>query len=128
MKKHDMTVHDYLGQCLSVPHGGLPLSSCRVLRPYLLEKVQIPVSGTAFMLAIPYLVASDAEDATRNISLYAVPRDYHIYVKSLEQTLIPQLEKAFPPYRRATLPPPTLFRTAARRRFPCTISRRWDCA
>ena len=76
--------------CFSV----LPLEECKVQKPYLLEREGIE-SGSVILLAIPYYThACSCED--RNLSAYAVPRDYHLYFKMLYARLLPQLREAFP--------------------------------
>ena len=72
--------------------GALPLSECRILKPYLLEKAGIS-SGTAIVIAAPYL--SD-DGITPNISRYAISKDYHLFYKELFDRVIPQLQKEYP--------------------------------
>ncbi len=79
----------------------IPLSSCQTAKGYLLDRAGIPQTGTAILFAIPYVMAADADDSARNLSLYAVPRDYHGYAKELEATLIPALIDSFPAHRFA---------------------------
>ena len=79
--------------------GALPLSACRVTRPYLLERANI-ASGTVFVLAIPYYTPL-CEDADRCISAYAVSRDYHLFFEELFGELLPYLKKHFPTARFA---------------------------
>ena len=74
--------------------GALPLSACRVTRPYLLERAKIQ-SGTVFVLAVPYYTPA-CEKPEKAISAYAVARDYHLFFKSLFEELLPLLSKAFP--------------------------------
>ncbi len=74
--------------------GALPLSACRVIRPYLLERANI-ASGTVFMLAAPYF-SHACEDENRCISAYAVSRDYHLFFAELYEELLPLLAKHFP--------------------------------
>jgi len=84
--------------------GALPLSACRIMRPYLLERANI-ASGTVFMLAIPYFTRA-CEEESRNISAYAVSRDYHLFFEELYDELLPYLAERFP---RVILPPlPTI--------------------
>ena len=75
----------------------IPLSACNVQKPYLLERAGIK-DGTAIMIAIPYFT-KDCLDADRNVSCYAVSRDYHGFFQELYTELIPQLEAAFPQNR-----------------------------
>ena len=95
------TMLDTIGSLLGAPTWAIPLSFCRVQKPYLLERAGIPGTGTAVFFALPYLVAADAVSRERNLSLYAVPRDYHGYVRELEDTLLPALREAYPVRRFA---------------------------
>ena len=72
--------------------GVLPISDCKILKPYLLERSGIS-SGTAIVIAAPYLVDDAVEP---NISRYAIPRDYHLFYKELFDRLIPVLKKEYP--------------------------------
>ena len=75
------------------------LSDCRIERPYLLERAGI-ADGTAILMAIPYYTPA-CDDPGRNLSAYAVPRDYHGFFKALFGELIPALEAAFPEHKFA---------------------------
>ena len=77
----------------------LPLSECKVIRPYLLERVHI-TDGTAILLAVPYFSSACAEPA-RNLSAYAVSRDYHLFFKNLFEEVLPLLRKQYPQYHFA---------------------------
>ena len=70
------------------------LKDCRITRPYKLENVGFdgnsPLSAVIF--AVPYLVPG----IERNISAYAVGRDYHGYFKELFDTIVPALKERFP--------------------------------
>ena len=79
--------------------GALPLSACRMIRPYLLERAKIQ-TGTVFMLAIPYYTPA-CEDEKRCISAYAVSRDYHLFFEELYEELLPYLAEKFPGNRFA---------------------------
>ena len=59
----------------------IAIKDCEVLRPYKLEKVGFSdfEKLSAVMLAIPYLT----RQPKRNISAYAVARDYHGYFAEL---------------------------------------------
>ena len=77
----------------------IPLSSCRPAKSYLLERAGIPLTGTAVLFAVPYLVTADAAEAAdplRNLSLYAVSKDYHGYMQALSQEILPVLRTIFP--------------------------------
>ena len=77
----------------------VPLSACRVEKPYLLERHGIK-DGTAVMLAIPYYTPH-CDRADRNISAYATSRDYHLFFKELYDELLPLLKERFPSNRFA---------------------------
>ncbi len=79
--------------------AALPLSSCRITRPYLLERVGI-AEGNVLMLAVPYLTP-DANAPDRNLSAYAVSRDYHRFFEALFRALLQELNTRFPQYRHA---------------------------
>ena len=95
------TVCEMLKTQMGLPVRAIPLSMCRITRLYLLDRAHIPTSGTAILFPIPYVVSSDVDDARRNVSLYAVPEDYHVYVRELGDTLLPLLNTHFPDYRFA---------------------------
>lgn len=77
----------------------IPLSDCKLQREYLLEREGIR-SGTVFVLAIPYFTkACQASD--RNVSCYAVAKDYHGFFKALYAELLPLLRENFPNNRFA---------------------------
>ncbi len=95
------TMLDSITSLLGMPACAIPLSSCHIRRAYLLERAGIPLHGTAILFAIPYVMTSDAAVGSRNISLYAVPCDYHGYMKHLSDTLLPILENTFPGNRFA---------------------------
>lgn len=97
-----MTVIDLIRSTAGLDCGALPLSQCRILRPHLLARAGLDVDGgTVCLLTVPYVVTADVDDPQRNISLYAVPRDYHLYFKGLSDELLPALRAAFPAYRFA---------------------------
>ena len=95
------TMLDTLRSLLGVPAYAIPLSVCKPVRLYLLDRVGIPMTGTALLFAIPYVMTDDVEAEGRNLSLYAVPRDYHGYVKELESTVLPSLREMYPHNRFA---------------------------
>lgn len=72
----------------------IPLKYCKVTKGYLLEKHDITdENATVFIFAIPYLAPSYSQ---QNISSYAVPKDYHLFVKELGERVLPHLKSAFP--------------------------------
>ena len=79
--------------------SALPLSECKIQRAYLLEREGIS-DGTVFLLAIPYFTKPCTDDS-RNLSAYAVSRDYHGFYKELFGELLPLLQKNYPEHRFA---------------------------
>lgn len=72
----------------------IPLSDCEIKRAYLLERAGISDGdGTAIMLVMPYCAFFPTK---RNISLYATPRDYHIFFKEFSARVTKKLAEAFP--------------------------------
>ncbi len=80
-------------------YSALPLSDCRVQKSYLLEREQIQ-TGSVFLFAVPYYTAA-CDTPGRNISAYAVSRDYHLYFQELFSRLLPLLKSSFPTERFA---------------------------
>lgn len=77
----------------------LALSACTVTKPYLLAREGI-TDGTAFLFAVPYYT-TECADSARNISAYAVSRDYHLFFRTLFEQVLPILRDAFPDNRFA---------------------------
>lgn len=95
----EKTVRELLsarGIALTAP---ILLRDCRILRPYLLERAGI-ADGTAFLFAAPYYT-TECDDSARNISAYAVSRDYHGFMKGLFDEILPILQERFPQNRFA---------------------------
>lgn len=67
----------------------LPFSLCRVIAETKLDRLSF-VPKTAIVFLIPYYTEITGE---RNLSRYAVARDYHLYVRQLEKRLLPKLSK-----------------------------------
>lgn len=74
-------------------YGFCPLDKCVINKQYLLDRIGIS-EGFAVIFAIPYYTRACEED--RNISAYAVGRDYHLFVRELDNRLLPELKKSFP--------------------------------
>ena len=74
--------------------SAVPLEACRIKKPYLLERHGI-TDGSAVIFAVPYYTRA-CEDDTRNLSSYAVARDYHLFFQSLFDELIPLLKERLP--------------------------------
>jgi epoxyqueuosine reductase len=90
------TMLDTVRSLLGVPACAIPLSVCRPAKTYLLERAGISMAGTAILFAVPYVMTADVGDPRRNLSLYAVPKDYHGYMKELEAAVLPRLREAYP--------------------------------
>ncbi len=74
-------------------YGFLPLERCIIKKQYLLDRAEIS-SGFAVIFAIPYY--TEACDRNRNISAYAVGRDYHLFIKELFERMLTRLGAEFP--------------------------------
>lgn len=74
--------------------SAIPLSLCRINKPYKLEKVGFDASLPlyAIIMAVPYFTGH----SEKNISSYCIPRDYHLFFKELFDSVIPRLEEIFP--------------------------------
>ena len=75
--------------------AALPLSACRLISPRKLERFSRGASEVQSVLIflVPYFAGDRPE---RNISLYAVARDYHLYFSQLFQRLEKALSEIFP--------------------------------
>lgn len=91
-----LTMLDTIRVLLGVPACAIPLSLCKPAKSYLLERAGIPPTGTAILFAVPYVMTADVYDPSRKLSLYAVPRDYHGYMKEQETVLLPYLRETYP--------------------------------
>ncbi len=72
----------------------IPLADCKIKKPYLLERAGIS-SGTVVMLAVPYYTHI-CNTRERNLSAYAVSRDYHLFFRRLYDELLSLLQAHFP--------------------------------
>ncbi|MBO5293883.1 MAG: epoxyqueuosine reductase [Clostridia bacterium] len=77
----------------------LPLSACRIQKPYLLERAGI-ADGTAILIVVPYFTSA-CRDPQRNLSAYAVSKNYHAFFDELYGELLPILKARFPKNRFA---------------------------
>ncbi len=73
--------------------GCIPLSSCRIQKPYLLQSI---TDGSVVVFAMPYY--TKACDGERNLSSYAVAKDYHLFAAELAKKLTHELKTAYPDY------------------------------
>ena len=69
----------------------LPISAVRILRPELFSRGGEMMPKSVLLYLIPYYTGP-----ADNLSLYAVSRDYHRYVRGLGERLIAMLSAAFP--------------------------------
>lgn len=93
----------FLSEILQKNHidcfGILPLSACKITKPYLLEREEI-AKGSVILLAVPYFTRA-CDDPTRNISAYAVGKNYHAFFDALYADVLPKFRDAFPQNRFA---------------------------
>ena len=71
----------------------LSLDECEITRPHLLEKTGI-TNGSVIIFAVPYLTPNCPSG--RNVSSYAISKDYHIFFKDLFSSLIGKLQQKYP--------------------------------
>lgn len=70
----------------------IPFSYCRVINPRKLERLSFE-PRSAILFAIPYYAG---EFEGRNLSLYAIAQDYHLFFKSFSRELTDDLQKLYP--------------------------------
>lgn len=87
------TIKELLGKRGISLVAPVSLSDVTVTRPYLLSRHGIK-SGTVFIFAVPYYTTS-CDDPARNISIYAVSRDYHRFFDALFEEVLPILRDKF---------------------------------
>ena len=71
----------------------ISLDECQITRPYLLQKHAIE-NGSAIIFAVPYL-SKDALER-KNISCYAIARDYHLFFSELFEKITNELKAKYP--------------------------------
>ena len=79
--------------------GALSPDTYTVTRAYKLKKCGFDENDkmSAVIFAIPYYT----EHEEKNISSYAIPRDYHLFCRELFSNLLPKLKAEFPEYKFA---------------------------
>lgn len=77
--------------------GALPISSCKTVRPYKLDKLGFSNIDSLyiFIFAVPYLCRTEKS----NISAYAAGKDYHLYFKELFERILPIMKNEYPGYK-----------------------------
>lgn len=74
--------------------GIIPFSSCKVINKDLLDRtINTWTPQSVIMFIAPYY---SGEHKERNLSLYAVPKDYHLFFKQMYAAVLPQLKMNFP--------------------------------
>lgn len=78
--------------------SSLPLLECKILRPYKLTNAGFEdfEKCTVYMMAVPYKYFDDCE---KNISDYAISRDYHLFYKNLFCKITNALKEKYSGYR-----------------------------
>ena len=72
-------------------YGVLPISACRVLRPELFTRGGDFAPQSVILFLVPYYTGP-----AENLSLYAVSRDYHLYMRELSGRLSAAIAEKFP--------------------------------
>ena len=80
--------------------GAIKIQDCKILREYKLKNAGFDDVSSLFVyiFAIPYYPRINER---KNISTYAIPRDYHAYFDALSSALTDDLKKNFPQYKFA---------------------------
>jgi len=74
--------------------ASLPISACKLTRSYLLERIEGFSPKSVLVMLLPYYVGE-----TKNISVYASSRDYHLYAGELLSELALRLQEQYDGYR-----------------------------
>ena len=74
--------------------GALPLSMCKLYNEGLLMR-KLPDCRSVLLFAVPYYNGAHPE---RNVSLYAAPKDYHLYFSHLEAQIVPLFQHLYPAF------------------------------
>lgn len=86
---------DFIASIWPYPVGAVPLEDTKPYRPHLLKRQTID-QGTVIFTTVPYIVADDTDNPDRNVSLYAVSRDYHIFFSEASDDIISRLSSEYP--------------------------------
>lgn len=70
----------------------IPLSRCKLLKPYLLEKNGFSENDNVILFLIPYR----SNTQPKNITVYASVKDYHGYVSQLDNELSEYVKAKYP--------------------------------
>lgn len=94
-----MNLEKYIGELFEKEnielYASVSLSDCKIIRRYLLEREGLCDVGTVFIFAVPYY-SRECDVNGRNISIYSVGRDYHLFFSELYGRMLPALRAAFP--------------------------------
>ena len=73
----------------------LPLSACRMTRSYLADRLPFRAQSVCIGI-LPYCTEAALNDPCRNVSVYAAPQDYHIYIRELGERILTEAARTFP--------------------------------
>ena len=73
--------------------GSIPMDNALIINRRLYERTVSGFAKNVIVFLVPYLAS---ETKNNNISLYAAPQDYHIYMKGLFSMIEPALSELFP--------------------------------
>lgn len=74
--------------------ASIPLRETKIIYNRKLTQMGIDENGSALIILIPYYVSGEE----KNLSIYAVPRDYHLYFSYLGERLTATLSRDYPEY------------------------------
>ena len=73
-------------------YAHVPLSRCKIIKRYLLEREGFCEKDNVIMILLPYR----SKNQPKNLSVYASVRDYHKYVENLRRELIEYVKTRYP--------------------------------
>lgn len=97
-RNDSMTLSDVITASGIPAAAGIPFSSCRVTKRYMLDRLGF-VPESAYIGIIPYLSEEFDRSKKKTVSAYAAAKDYHIFIKNTGEEIIGTASGIFPGYR-----------------------------
>lgn len=88
-----MDLKDFFEENKIELYAPVDFKKLQIINPQKLEKYNDFSAKSVLIFAVPYYVGKPLKS---NVSMYSVPRDYHLYFKNLFEKLIGLLKKSFP--------------------------------
>lgn len=77
--------------------GILSLNDCKIINQGLFDR-KTPFAESVVLFLIPYYTIDECD---KNVSLYAISRDYHIFIREITERIIARLKSIYPGNRFA---------------------------